>query len=411
MLPIRARLVPSVILLAATALATGPEPIPTLRAADLLPPTLLSGPHFKVDDAVKSDGYMTAFVVHSDFGEFPARSREMLELRVREVAAIAQLDDVSKTEVFAKSLGAAAQKKAKALANVATHPAETAKAVPQSMGRFFKGVGAKGKKAAGDAKDAVTDDGQTPSGPDKSTEGQAGDAAKDVSGMSKARRQWAKKLGVDPYTTNAVLAKQLDDIGWAAYAGGFTMNIVTPGVVGMATSVNNMVWELPPEDIAKKNDEKLKAMGVSDADRKAFLKNSWFTPGLQTEFVAALESLGAVKGRDGAVALAAREAQSEDDARFFRRNAAMLARYRAGGGSLSSVDARPRLFVGRTSGMLVFPAAVDYLTWTAEAATVSHEPGLAAAKREIWLSGTASPTAKTELAAAGWTVKEDALRR
>jgi len=401
------RLVVPAILLAASALATSPEPAPSLRAADILPPALLSGPNFKVDDAVKSDGYMTAFVVRSDFGEFPAGSREMLEVRVNEVAAIAKLEDVSKSEVFAKSLGAAAEKKAKAVANIATNPVGTAKAVPQSMGRFFKKVGAKSKEAAGDAKDAVAGDDQAGA---KSTEAQAGDTAKDVSGMSKARRQWAAKLAVDPYTTNAVLAKKLDDIGWAAYAGGFAMNIATPPVVGTAASVNNMVWELPPEDIAKRNDAKLQAMGVSEADRKAFLKNRWFTPGLQTAFVAALESLAPAKGRETAVALAARQAQSEDDARFYRRTAALLARYRATAGPITSVQARRRVFIGRNaSGAVVFPVGVDYLTWTADVASVSKEPGLASAKREIWLSGTASPTTKKELAAAGWTLKESAL--
>jgi hypothetical protein len=406
----RSGLAPAAILLASAALATAPEPPPSLRAADLLPPALLSGAQFKVDDAVKSDGYMTAFVVKSDFGAFPAASREMLEVRVNEVGAIAKLDEVSKTEVFAKSLGAAAQKKAKALANVATHPVETAKAVPQSMGRFFKGVGAKGKKAAGDAKDAATNDDAKSGEASKSTEAQAEDATKDVLGMSKARRQWAHKLAVDPYTSNTVLAKMLDDIGWAAYAGGFAMNIATPGVVGMATSVNNLVWELPPEDLAKKNDATLKAAGVTDATRKAFLKNKAFTPTLQTEFVAALATLGSATGRDAVVALAAREAQSEDDARFFRRNAQILARYQETVEPIASVQARRRLFIGRgKSGTIVFPAACDYLTWTADAASVSAEPGLAAPKRVIWLSGTASETAKKELAAARWTVKERAI--
>jgi hypothetical protein len=241
---------------------------------------------------------------------------------------------------------------------------------------------------------------------------QAEQAAKDVSGMSKARRQWAQKLQVDPYTTNAFLAKKLDDVAWASYAGGFALNVATAGVpVGQVVKVNNLVWEMPPADLAKRNDEKLRAMGVADATRKAFLNNKYFTPSLQTEMVAALEELGQATGRNEAVALAAREADSEEDARFFRRNARLLARYHKEVEPVSALQARQRLFIGRTkTGAIVFPGAVDYLTWTAEADTVSAEPGLKAAKRAIWLSGRASDTAKKELTARGWTVKENALQ-
>jgi hypothetical protein len=40
---------------------------------------------------------------------------------------------------------------------------------------------------------------------------------------------------------------------------------------------------------------------------------------------------------------------------------------------------------------------------------VSAEPGRTAAKRELWLSGRASDTAKKELAGRGWTVRENVL--
>jgi hypothetical protein len=392
---------------AAGTIASAAEAPPSLRASDLLPPPLLSGPGFKADPAVQSDGYMTAFTLHSDFGDFAAPSREMLEVRVGEMAALILLKDISKSEVFAKSLGAAAGKKAKAVANMAAHPAETVAAAPASVGRFFKGVGAKGKKATSDAKDAVAGD-EAPGAP--GAKDQAEDAAKDVSGMSKARRQWAQKLAVDPYTTNAVLAKKLDDVAWAAYAGGFAMNLVTPPVVGMMASVNTLVWQLPPADIAKKNDAALAKMGVGEPARKAFFKNRFFTPTIQTAFVTALEGLGSAGGREKAVALATSEAESEDDARFFRRGAALLARYHAKVAPIASVEARRRVFVGRTaSGALVVPAGFDYLTWTADVEQAGADPSLAAPKRAIWLSGVASEAAKKALAAGGWTVKESAL--
>ncbi|HEY7412753.1 MAG TPA: hypothetical protein VII13_18570 [Vicinamibacteria bacterium] len=390
-------------------LSLAAEPAPTLRAADLAPAALLSGPRFKVAEAARSDGYMTAFTVVSDFGTFEAPSREMLEVRVHEVAALEKLEDVSKTDVFAKSLAASTEKKAKAVANVATHPVETVKGVPKGVGRFFKGVGAKTKDAAGDAKDAVAGD-ESSSGGGKKAEDEAADAAKDASGMSKARRQWAQKLGVDPYTTNPALSKKLDDIGWAAYAGGFTTSLVSVPGVGAATTMNKMAWELPAADVAKHNDQKMVAMGVPEPARKAFLKNPHFTPTLQTETVEAFASLGKASGRGDAIALAARESTSEEDARFFRTSARLLARYHATVEPVASVQARRQVFVGRTgSGKVVFPTAFDYLTWTAEVEEAVAQPDLASAKPTLWLSGVASDTARRELAARGWTLKEKAL--
>ncbi len=148
-----------------------------------------------------------------------------------------------------------------------------------------------------------------------------------------------------------------------------------PPVVGMAASVNNLVWQLPPADIAKKNDAALAKMGLAEPARKAFLKNRFFTPTIQTAFVGALEALGSARGRDKAVALATSEAESEDDARFFRRSAALLAQYHAKVEPIASVEARRRVFVGRTaSGALVVPAGFDYLTWTADVEQADEGP-------------------------------------
>jgi hypothetical protein len=151
-------------------------------------------------------------------------------------------------------------------------------------------------------------------------------------------------------------------------------------------------------------------MGVGEPARKAFLKNRFFTPTIQTAFVTALEALGSARGREKAVALATSEAESEDDARFFRRGAALLAQYHAKVEPITSVEARRRVFVGHTaSGALVVPAAFDYLTWTADVEQATKDPSLAAPKRALWLSGVASDAAKKGLAANGWTLKESAL--
>jgi hypothetical protein len=386
------------------------EPAPTQSASKVLPATLLSGPHFKVQDAVPVDDYMPRFTIQSDFGEYVVSGNEMVAVRVQEIAALDKLQEISKTDAFAGAMAASAKKTGKAVVNAATNPKETAEGIPKGVGRFVKGVGKKTKKAGAAAADTVTDDDDD--APDqKSTEQKAGEAAKSVTGANKAKRGIAKQFKIDPYSNNAALQKKLDELAMAMSAGGLAMSVVNPiPLASTVASVNNLVWDVPAPDLREMNDKKLAALGVTPATRKALMANSFFTPTQQTGFVTALASLTGVTGADKAVELAARKARSEDDARFFRRCAEILAQYQKQAGPLASLEARRSLFVGQSkSGALVVPAAVDYLTWTEAVDTFSAEPVPGAKSREVWLSGQASPKARAELQGRGWVVKERVL--
>lgn len=386
------------------------EPAPTQSASKVLPAPLLSGPHFKVQDAVPVDDYMPRFTIQSDFGEYVVSGNEMVAVRVQEIAALDKLQEISKTDAFAGAMAASAKKTGKAVVNAATNPKETAEGIPKGVGRFVKGVGKKTKKAGAAAADTVTDDDDD--APDqKSTEQKAGEAAKSVTGANKAKRGIAKQFKIDPYSNNAALQKKLDELAMAMSAGGLAMSVVNPiPLASTVASVNNLVWDVPAPDLREMNDKKLAALGVTPATRKALMANSFFTPTQQTGFVTALASLTGVTGADKAVELAARKARSEDDARFFRRCAEILAQYQKQAGPLASLEARRSLFVGQSkSGALVVPAAVDYLTWTEAVDTFSAEPVPGAKTREVWLSGQASPKARAELQGRGWVVKERVL--
>ena len=369
-------------LLGAAAIQAGDayEAFPVLRASDLAPAALLAGPGFKVADQAPVKAYMPHFAIHSDYAPFSAEGREMLEVRIAEMPALAKLDEVTKGDAFAKAFGQSAKKTGQAVVNVATKPVETAKKVPAGVGRFLKGIGGTAKKAGSAATDAVSSDDEDEPG-DKSTGEKAGDAAKGVAGASKAKRGWAKELGVDPYTTNAVLSKKLDDVA----------------------------WDMPKEDIDKMNDEKMKKMGVPEKARKGFLSHPFFTPTLAIGFVEALEALGAATGRGDAVALAVRQAKDEEDARFYRRAAQILAGYARTQGPIARLEARKTLFVAHArSGKLVVPVPLDYLPWTKEVADFvkgadRKEP------LEVWTSGQLSDRARHEFKARHLTLRESAL--
>jgi hypothetical protein len=392
--------------------AAGYEPVPVFKASQVLPKALLSGPGFKVGEDVPSDGYVFRFTITSPLGNFEAEGREMLEVRAHEIQALAKLNEISQSEAFAKAVGQSAKKTAGAVANVATQPVETAKAVPKGVGRFFKGVGESAKKAGQSAGEALSDDDDDEQGAaQKSTGEKAEGAAKAVSGANKAKRGWAKQAQVDPYSSNAALQKKLDDLANASTAGGFAMKIVNPiPIAGTVATVNGLAWDMPAEDLAKINDQKLAKLGVSEATRKAFFKNPAYTPTQATGLVSALDALKGVAGADGAVALLTRKTKSEADARFYRRAAEILARYQKTMGPISRLVTRPTLFLGQTqSGALVFPVPYDRIGWTAEVDAVSASPDLKGSPREIWLFGEASKEAIGELNARHWVVRENAL--
>ena len=63
------------------------EPPPVLSARELLPPDLLAGPLFQVDDRVPTDGLLGHFTVRSSLGIFVAPGRELLRIRIAELSA------------------------------------------------------------------------------------------------------------------------------------------------------------------------------------------------------------------------------------------------------------------------------------------------------------------------------------
>src|SRR5262249_47632478 len=147
------------------------------------------------------------------------------------------------------------------LKTAVTNPVETVKGVPEGVGRFFGRVGRAVKTGTEKAGDYVTqsqaEKAAGESGP--STEevaGKVGEAggnvASSVFGKDDSRRRIAKHLGVDPYTTNPVLDKKLDEFAWAVWAGEFGLErgigLLPGGTALMITKnwVSDLVWDLSP---------------------------------------------------------------------------------------------------------------------------------------------------------------------
>ena len=125
------------------------EQAPTLDAATLAPAALINGDGYTVDPNVPVVGYMGQFTLRAPAGTFNADGTEMLAIRVGELAAIAQLSQLSQTGVFADALAASAAKTGAAIGQAVMNPVETLVGIPAGVGRFFQSAGTKLSRASG----------------------------------------------------------------------------------------------------------------------------------------------------------------------------------------------------------------------------------------------------------------------
>jgi len=117
------------------------EELPELKASEILKPEVFQGPHHMVRESVPTSSGMNQFVIDSDFGVFDADGNEILLRRVKEVYAIAQLKDVSRTDQFKQSLLTAAQVPYNAARNLVKDPVTAVSNVPKGMMKFMGRAG------------------------------------------------------------------------------------------------------------------------------------------------------------------------------------------------------------------------------------------------------------------------------
>jgi hypothetical protein len=386
------------------------ETPPTLPASMLAPPTLLSGNGFHVDPQVPTDGLLAHYTIQSDVGTFQANSTEMLQVRVAEIPAIVELTNKSKTGVFAKSIATNAVRPVQAAGQMVMHPVDTVKGLPEGVGRFFGrlGLGAqKIKEAASEPEESSTSE---KAGQVAATTGQA---TRDVFGYEQERRELAKDLHVDPYTTNPVLSKQLDDFALVAFRAHVgvttTMAVFIPGSMAITATriVSQWVWDTPKADLIVRNQKGLEAMGVSDSQIRAFTNNPQFPLSVQTAFVANLSRLSGVPGQAEAAALAS-TVQSEEQARFLTDAVGMLVRYNDTQAPLARLLVRKAIVGQDRNGAIVAEAPVDYVSWTSDVSYFAHRRDFQGHQRKLWVTGQLSPLAKRNFVSLGWNVNEHA---
>ena len=384
--------------------AQADEPPPTFTAAQLLAPAQVKGPHHAVASAVETEGFFHEFHIQSDFGAFDAAGRTLLAVRLHEIEALAQLEDVSKTEVFLKAAGTSVLNVGKGVATAVTKPTETAKGIGSGVKRFGVNLGRMTKRTV----DSAT--GEDPAEASKQGDNAAVSAGKSVLGVSRASRRWAQKLGVDPYTTNPVLKQALGDIGEIDAAGSIATKVVLPipGVVGMTATVSGLVWGKDPEELRKINEQRLKELGVAGDTAKRLFVNSAMTLSYETRLVAALHALKLPGSADRVAAAAA--SRHEREALFHVESAELLQQRHAKTPFTALLTDSLATVAVTADRRAVLLLPLDWVRWTSAADSTVREIA-SRAKQElkatsllIVLTGKTSSRAAKELAAQGWNV-------
>jgi hypothetical protein len=389
----------ALLIVAASVTAAEYETVRDRSAKAIMPASSLRGASYRVNDVVPTDGYTDRWSVNSDFGAFDVSGDAALRKLLIEIPAIVELQKTSKTKEFAKGVGGAAKAPLSFVKSLVTHPVDTVTGVPKGAYDLVENAAVSVSTTANPAEDSKLEQ---------------------VLKMSSYKRDIAARLNVDPYSSNKVLQKNLNSIAWAATIGdwAFSAAMLPAGAAGsvvsnvrLANSVKNVIAQETPQRLRIINDEKMTAMGIAEELRKRFLDQPHFTPRHATIIVANLEQLRDVPGRDGFLTVAL-NAEDEAQANFYTAMAQMLRGYHETVAPLSGLTSLNRIVVGQAkTGQAFLPLPVDQLLWLERVERVSTQlkaysgPGFNG-KFDLWMTGVASPLARQELAARGFTVTE-----
>lgn len=386
----------------------GFDVLPPRKAQDLFPAEVLKGDHFELLDPLTPDGQTYRYAIHSAFGEFEAYGEDMLRMRILEIRALQELASISQAEAFGSGILTTVFSPFTFLWNLATRPGETVAGIPEGLSRSVTRMGEmmKGQRS-----------------------GYEDNAAKELVGFSRTKRQIAAKLGIDVYSSNQELQATLNEVAWATYAGEMGSRLATIPITGPAgltllgtsfgTTVSTLLRDLTPDDLRHRNRMLLTKMGADQDLIATFLSHESYSPRHQTIIVEALEKMHGVDHRSY-VLQAALHAQREEEALFVQRLVEMMANFHHTVVSLRHmVLIADRIVVGYTAdrAMAAF-VPLTRLLWTPQVAEAVADVQAAAetfpdpvSRLELWLMGRASARSRKELATRGVMLHEEVLIR
>jgi hypothetical protein len=403
---------------------------PKVYAVDLLPSSMIAGVQYEVAPELRLQGAQAEFLIKSDYGRLDAVSVEIAQQRIAEIAALAELERMSELKVFGKAAKNSIRRTGTALYNVFRDPEATAKSIPSGirdkMSRTWDNIKLKGKQLSDDARSKIRDESappefnaflaDPPSVPEKTWEDRAQSQGKKFGlsyiGYNSARRELTKTLQIDPYTSNPQIEDRLDAFAWSYLAGGaatgVTLGAITGGasvVVSKARQINNIVYDLPPEDVRKRNADELKKIGIDGDVARFFLRNSTFTPTLQTAIVDVVTQNWTADGWRELMQYL-RYVDSEVEARYIV-NALRMAQTQ----HQTQPVVKAVMLIGVTptfvlaDDTVLLPVPADFVHYNAKLKAFLGEPQLRERRVRMDVAGKVSPIALERIRAHGWDVR------
>jgi hypothetical protein len=372
-----------------------------LKASQVLPGNILSGPGYQIEPSVENDGFVNIYRLTTDYGPLRVESTALLMERINEMKALRHMDELKQTKAYGEALKEGVKAPLRTAKGVVTEPVDTAKGVATGIGRWFSDVG----------RSIVSDD------PHQEN------VLKTAIGYSSVKRKYAFEYGIDPYTGYEPVQEKLSELARASVAGGLTPKIAfgflkRPAatvlrVTSTSDTMRKLVRDKSPAELEKINEEKLKAMGVPDAVAKDFIDNPHYNPQETTLLVGELDSMKGIEGQAKFIAAAA-QAGDESIARFMRFRAQMMGDYHANiRPAVRIVDVNGSPFLQRKDGVIVGLFPLDHVAWTADlerkerSAAGALKNIIGVKGKELWIAGTVDPVARNALESRGWRVTQD----
>ena len=379
------------------------ESLLTHSSEDLLPPNLRKSDYHEVVGGARPAGWWFRYTVNSPFGVFDALGEDMLRIRVHEAQVLAKMEkDMNQPAAFGYEILDTVISPFKFLWRLITEPKETLTGVPRGIKRVGKRIGEivtgeRGKLEEGEGQELV--------------------------GYAGVKRTVAATVGVNVYSSNAVLQEQLDSIAAAGYSEEVESRIglipvssplgLGSTITSFSHAMNEMLVEHAPEDLQQINRRILEGIGIRKDVREGFLAHLGYSPRHETILVHALDEMKGVRNRS-LVLQVAMMVELEEEALFMQRLVEMFASYHQTVVPLEEfILVKDRWVVGYTTDRAMIVALpLPHVLWTkdladAADAVVSWQSRKHLIRRvELWASGHLSQQVKIELEKRGVVVFE-----
>jgi hypothetical protein len=367
--------------------AAGFEVPQSVATDSLVAEPRLTGPGYQLGERVHADERRHVYTIVGDRETFYAWGDDMLEPRLHEAAVLSAMLEMQTSESFVAASERARANPVAARWSLVDQPDPGPRGAPAAA---FEAAAQPGGEAL----------------------------AAELAAFEAKKRFVAGELGVDPYSSNPALQRELNRLVWNVYAGGQTSMLapVSRESAGAKDRLHEILREYSRVELERFNRIELRVMGTPTALIDAFINDTAYSPRLSTILIGDLSALSQASDRSAFIE-AAVNADTEPDARFYQRSAELLRRYDIASAPIERIVAIGSTPAGLTAqATLVVPYPADVIVWSeataALAAAITRErpADIEAERLELLLSGSASETALRNLSDLGVTVIEHAFQ-